>query len=59
MARVEINNGGHQVVVDDPNGQRADVAREARKLWDQTRLRNGEAGFKKTSPTMLMGHTGG
>lgn len=37
MARVEINSGGHQVIVDDPNGQRADVAREARKLWRATK----------------------
>lgn len=47
MARVEINNGGHQVVVDDPNSQRADVAREARRLWDKTKLRPGEAGFQQ------------
>jgi hypothetical protein len=46
MTRVEINNGGHQVVVDDPNGQRSDVAREARKLWGQTRLQPGEVGFQ-------------
>jgi hypothetical protein len=47
VARVEINNGGHQVVVDDPNGQRADVAREARKLWDKTKLQpTDEVGFR-------------
>ena len=46
MARVEINNGGHQIIVDDPNGQRADVAREARKLWERTRIKPaGPIGF--------------
>lgn len=51
MARVEINNGGHQVVVDDPNGQRSDVARAARKLWgDRTKLKPGEVGFQKPAP---------
>lgn len=46
MSRVEINSGGHSVVVDDPNGQRADVCRDARKLWDQTRVKpNGAVGF--------------
>lgn len=56
MARVEINNGGHQVIVDDPNSQRADVAREARKLWEKTKLERGEVGFTK-SPTIDMGRS--
>ena len=50
MARIEINNGGHQVVVDDPNGQRGDVAREARRLWDKTKLKPGEVGFQRPAP---------
>lgn len=45
MARVEINNGGHQVVVDDPNAQREDVARTARKLWEQTKISTNGVGF--------------
>src|SRR5215510_9495779 len=45
MARVEINNGGHQVVVDDPSGQRAEVAREARRLWEKTKLSPTVVGF--------------
>jgi len=47
VSRVEINSGGHQVVVDDPNGQRGDVARTARKLWEQTKAPPSEAlGFQ-------------
>ena len=55
MARVEINNGGHQIVVDDPNGQRADVAREARKLWNQTKLAPGDVGFRSPPPAAGFG----
>ena len=55
MARVEINNGGHQVVVDDPNGQRADVAREARKLWDKTKLQPDEVGFRSIPSSIGVG----
>jgi hypothetical protein len=50
MARVEINNGGHQVVVDDPQSPRADVAREARRLWERTKLKPGEVGFARPAP---------
>jgi hypothetical protein len=53
VARVEINNGGHQVVVDDPNGQRQDVARDARRLWEKTKLQPGEVGFQRTPPIEL------
>jgi len=55
VARVEINNGGHQVIVDDPNGQRADVARTAAKLWEKTKLKPGEIGFQRRPSVDLKG----
>lgn len=45
MPRIEINGRDHQVVVDDPNGQRSDVSRAARKLYEKTRPRPAAAGF--------------
>jgi hypothetical protein len=54
MVRVEINNGGHQVIVDDPNGQRGDVTREARRLWERTKLKPGEIGFGLPAPIELI-----
>lgn len=57
MARVEINNGGHQVIVDDPNAQRGDVARTARKLWETTKLTPGDIGFQRP-PTLAGGDRG-
>ncbi len=53
MPRIEINGRDHQIVVDDPNGQRQDVARAARRLYEKTKPRMDPAGF--TQPTMAVG----
>lgn len=45
MPRIEINGRDHQVVVDDPNGQRGDVARAARKLYEKTKPQPAAVGF--------------
>lgn len=59
MPRVEINSYQHQVVVDDPGGQRADVAREARKLWHATRPEvSSSVGFTKPMPVTAVSPDG-
>lgn len=53
MPRIEINGKDHQVVVDDPNGQRGDVARAARKLYAKTKP-SGSVGFQQAAvPTAV------